>query len=467
MPSFTMTIGGRPRTGETFEVYDPATDEVVDVAPECTSEQLDEAMSAAAAAFPVWRPDATARCEALGLAADVLEGHAAELAALVTSEQGKPLADSRAEVGGAIARFRYAATLKIEPQVLQDDDVATATLERRPVGVVAAIAPWNAPIIIGMAKVAPALAAGNTMVIKPSPFTPLSTLRVGELLREVFPPGVLNVVSGRSGSLGEAIVKHPVPRLIDFTGSTGTGKLVAGAAAPGVKRVILELGGNDPAILLDDVVVEAIAEKVFWSAFANCGQVCVAIKRLYVPESLYDEVVEALGEVARSVVVGPGAEPGTQIGPLNNAGQAKHVDTLVRDAVCNGATPVAGGDYVDGPGNFFEPTVLKGTRDGVAVVDQEQFGPVLPVVSYRSVDDAVARANDTMFGLGGSVWGTDTDRAADVARRLECGAAWVNNHRVLAAHLPFAGRKSSGFGTNAGVEGFHQFTEPQVVWRQK
>lgn len=462
-----MTIGGNTAVAEGFEVVDPATHEVVGLAPDCTPAQLDQAMFEAASAFAPWRRDAEERAVALEKAASVIEEAADELAPLLTAEQGKPLADSRLEVAGAVARFRYASTLRLEPEVLQDDDVATATLERRPVGVVAAIAPWNAPVIIGMAKVAPALAAGNTMVIKPSPFTPLTTLRVGELLRDVFPPGVLNVVSGRDGSLGEAMIKHPLPRLIDFTGSTGTGKLVAATAAPGVKRVILELGGNDPAILLDDVVVEDIAERIFWCAFANCGQVCVAIKRLYVPDSRYSEVVDALAAIARTVAVGPGVEPGTQIGPLNNPAQAKHVDNLVSDALTHGAVAVAGGGYLDRPGNFFAPTIVADVSDGVAVVDQEQFGPVLPVISYKSVNDAVLRANDTLFGLGGSVWGVDTDLATDVARRLECGAAWVNNHRVLAAHLPFSGRKTSGFGTNAGVEGFHQFTEPQVVWRQK
>lgn len=467
MSNFTMTVGGRAATAGGFEVVDPATDEVVGVAPDCTPEQLDEAMASSVGAFPGWRSDPVARSEALSRAADVIEAAAVELAGLLTSEQGKPLPDSRIEVAGAVARFRYASTLTLDDEVLQDDDVATVTLERRPVGTVAAIVPWNAPLVIGMAKIAPALAAGNTVVLKPSPHTPLSTLRVGELLRAVLPAGVLNIVSGRDAELGEAIVRHPAPRLVDFTGSTGTGQRVAAAAAPGVKRIILELGGNDPAILLDDVDVDSVAERIFWCAFANCGQVCVAIKRLYVPQSLYTDVVSALAHIAASVLVGPGAEPGVQIGPLNNPLQAAHVSRLVTDAIARGAKAPAGGGYLDRPGNFFAPTIVSEVSDGTAVVDDEQFGPVLPVVAYESVDDAVVRANHTHFGLGGSVWATDVERAADVARRLECGACWVNNHRVLAAHLPFAGRKSSGFGTNSGTEGFHQFTEPQVVWRQK
>ncbi|HTX64017.1 MAG TPA: aldehyde dehydrogenase family protein [Acidimicrobiales bacterium] len=468
MADYAMTIDGVAVPGtSSFDVLDPATNDVLGQAPECSREQLDEAMSAAANAFPVWSVDATGRGRALEAAADLLDAAVDELAPLLTGEQGKPLADARTELRGGAARLRYASTLRLEPEVLQDDEQAYAELVRRPYGTVAAIAPWNAPVIIAMAKVGPALAAGNTVVLKPSPYTPLTTLRVGELLQEVLPAGVLSVISGSSGELGQAMIEHRVPRMVDFTGSVRTGKAVAAAAAPDLKRVTLELGGNDPAIVLDDADPGEIAEQLFWGAFANCGQVCVAIKRLYVPRASYDGFVDALASVASAVKVGPGLEEGVTMGPLNNVPQLRHVEQLVDDALRHGAVAASGGGRMQGPGNFFAPTVLAGVADGTAIVDDEQFGPALPVIPYDSLDEALARANATHFGLGGSVWAKDVERASDVAGRLACGTAWVNSHRVLASHLPFTGHKWSGYGGNSGIEGFHEFTEGQVVWRKR
>ncbi|MCI3949721.1 MAG: aldehyde dehydrogenase family protein, partial [Acidimicrobiales bacterium] len=285
---------------------------------------------------------------------------------------------------------------------------------RKPLGVVAAITPWNFPVSLASWKIAPALLAGNTMVLKPSPFTPLSSLRIGELLRAALPPGVLNVVSG-GDALGGWMTAHPVPRKISFTGSVATGKRVAAAAAPDLKRVTLELGGNDPAILLDDVDPDAVVDKVFWAAFANNGQVCSAIKRVYVPEALYGRVVDALADRARAVRVGDGAAEGTELGPVNNRPQFERVAELVDDAVRGGARAVAGGSAREGSGYFFEPTILADVSDGTRIVDEEQFGPALPVIAYRDLDDAVERANATHFGLSGSVWSGDPDRGAEVA----------------------------------------------------
>jgi acyl-CoA reductase-like NAD-dependent aldehyde dehydrogenase len=260
---------------------------------------------------------------------------------------------------------------------------------------------------------------------------------------------------------------HPVPRKISFTGSVATGKHVAAAAAPDLKRITLELGGNDPAILLDDVDVEAVAERLFWSAFRNNGQVCSAVKRVYAPAGLYDEVVEALAAVADSVRVGPGSEPGTQLGPLNNAPQQQRVADLVDDAVRRGGEAVTGGARIEGPGFFFQPTILRGVAEGMAVVDEEQFGPVLPVLPYQSVDEALERANGTPFGLSGSVWGTDADRAAAVAEALDCGTAWVNTHLALRPDQPFGGAKWSGIGVENGHWGLDSFTEVKVLHRSR
>ena len=308
--------------------------------------------------------------------------------------------------------------------------------------------------------------AGNTLVLKPSPFTPLSTLKIGELLRDVFPPGVFNVVSG-GDELGAWMTSHPVPRKISFTGSVATGKKVAASAAPDLKRVTLELGGNDPAILLDDVDAADVADRVFRAAFANNGQVCSAVKRVYVPEALYDDVVEAFAAQARSQKVGDGTDPETQLGPINNKPQYERVSELVADAIKGGARAAAGGKPMDGPGYFFEPTILADLTDGTRIVDEEQFGPALPVIPYRDLEDAVERANATHFGLSGSVWSSDPQRAAEVAERLECGTAWANTHLALAPHQPFGGAKWSGLGVENGPWGLYGFTELQVLHRAK
>lgn len=467
MTETTMTIDGREAPTEaTFDVIDPATGAPHAAAPDCTAAQLDAAMESAAKASAEWRSDEAARRQALKQGAEALMAAAGDIAPVLTGEQGKPLGEATMEVFGAAVWFQYYADLEIPRQVIQDDESARVEVVQRPLGVTAAITPWNFPLILAAWKIAPALLAGNTMVLKPSPFTPLSTLRVGEVLREVLPPGVLNVVSGRD-PLGASMTAHAVPRKISFTGSVATGKKVAAAAAPDLKRVTLELGGNDPAIILEDVDVPAIVDKVFWGAFQNNGQVCSAIKRVYVPERLYDDVVQGLAERARAVKVGPGTEEGVQLGPVNNRPQFERVQELVADAVSAGATAVTGGAPIERDGYFFEPTVLAGLSDGTRIVDEEQFGPALPVVSYRDIDEAVERANATHFGLSGSVWGADADRAEAVADRLECGTAWVNTHLALAPHQPFGGAKWSGLGVENGTWGLLGFCEPRVIHRAK
>jgi acyl-CoA reductase-like NAD-dependent aldehyde dehydrogenase len=467
MPDFTMTIDGQAApTAATFDVLNPATNEIYAQAPECSKEQLDAAMESASKAYRDWKADEGARRDALRQAAAVLLGASGDLAPVLTGEQGKPLSDANLEIFAAGMWLQYYADLEVPREVIQDDDSAFVEVVRRPLGVVAAITPWNFPVTLASWKIAPALMAGNTLVLKPSPFTPLSTLMIGELLRDVFPPGVFNVVSG-GDSLGAWMTSHPVPRKISFTGSVATGKKVAAAAAPDLKRTTLELGGNDPAILLDDVDAAEVADRVYRYAFANNGQICSAIKRVYVPEAIYDDVVDALAIHARAAKVGNGADPETQLGPINNRPQYERVSELVADALKGGARAAAGGKPIDSPGNFFEPTILADIADGTRIVDEEQFGPALPVIPYRDVDDAVDRANATHFGLSGSVWSADADRAADIAERLECGTAWVNTHLALAPHQPFGGAKWSGLGVENGTWGLYGFTELQVLHRAK
>jgi acyl-CoA reductase-like NAD-dependent aldehyde dehydrogenase len=467
MSEYTMTIGGAAVTGTgAFDVLNPATNAVHARAPECSRDELEAAISAAEAAFPAWRADEAARREALLAAAKTVKEAAGELGAEITAEQGKPLREAGYEAMAGESWLSYYANLELPRQVIQDDKRAYVEVATRPLGVVAAITPWNFPVSSACMKIAPALAAGNTVVLKPSPFTPLATLRLGELLRSIFPPGVLNVVSG-GDALGAQMTEHPTVRKITFTGSVATGKRVAAAAAPDLKRITLELGGNDPAIVLDDADIDKVADGIFWSSFANSGQICSAIKRVYVPDSLHGALVDALADRARNAVVGDGTEKGTQLGPITTRPQFERVRELVEDALARGGRAAAGGAPQEGPGNFFRPTVLTGVEDGARIVDEEQFGPALPVVPYRDVEDAVERANRTHFGLDGSVWSADPDRAAGVASRLECGTAWINTHLMQGPAQPFGGVKWSGIGVENGPWGLAGFYSLQTLYRSR
>jgi|tagenome__1003787_1003787.scaffolds.fasta_scaffold20989882_9 acyl-CoA reductase-like NAD-dependent aldehyde dehydrogenase len=460
-----MTIDGRvAAAGSTFGVVDPATGEVFADAPECSRDQLGAAMDAATRAGRSWRAAEAGRIEGLHAMADALDKGAEELAGLLTAEQGKPLGAARFEVSETTRWLRAAAALELPAETILDDGTARAELRRRAIGVVAAITPWNYPLLLAGWKLGPALRAGNTVVLKPSPFTPLATLRLGEIVNEVLPAGVVNVVSG-GDDLGAWMTSHPAVGKVSFTGSVATGKKVMTSAADSLKRLTLELGGNDAAIVLDDADPEAIGKGLFWGAFINCGQICAGIKRIYVPEALHDDIVDVLAERARRVRVGPGTQEGVHLGPIQNRPQFDRVRGLVADALSDGASAAAGGAPLDGPGNFFAPTILTGAREGMRIVDEEQFGPAVPVLPYRTLDEAVGRANATRFGLSGSVWGSDLDRATDVAGQLDCGTAFVNDHLALDPGLPFGGSKESGLGVENGHWGLEEFTQLQVVHR--
>ncbi|GAA5053389.1 aldehyde dehydrogenase family protein [Streptomyces similanensis] len=449
-----------------FAVVDPATGEAFDEAPDRRPDELDAVVGRAHAAWRGWRSDPAARTAALRAAADAVEAAGGDLAPLLTREQGKPLAESHAEVARTAARLRYFAELEPGSQPIADGRPVRGEIRWRPIGPVAAIVPWNFPLQLASAKFAPALAAGNTVVLKPSPHTPLATRLLGSVVAAALPEDVLTVVTGRE-PLGARLAAHPGIRHVTFTGSVPTGRAVAERAAASLARITLELGGNDAAILLDDVDVEAVADRLFWAAFRNCGQVCMAVKRVYVPARLHPAVVEALAERARSAVVGPGLEPGTRIGPVNNAEQLARVRRYTDRALADGARAAAGGHRLDGPGYFFAPTILTDVPADSPVVTEEQFGPVLPVLPYGSVDEAVEAANGTGFGLGGSVWGTDLDRAEAVADRLECGTAWLNHHAELSLAQPFAGVKDSGVGVAGGPWGLYGNLQPFVVHRPR
>ncbi|MFJ1598268.1 aldehyde dehydrogenase family protein [Streptomyces sp. NPDC088261] len=447
-----------------FAVLDPATGEPFAEAPDQSPGELDTVVGRAREAWRGWRTDPAARTTALLAAADAVEAAGADLAPLLTREQGKPLAESYGEVDRTAARLRHFADLVPGPQRISDGRPVRSEIRWRPLGPVAAIVPWNFPLQLASAKFAPALAAGNTVVLKPSPHTPLATRLLASVVSSVLPDDVLTVVTGHE-PLGARLAAHPGIRHVTFTGSVPTGRAVARGAAATLSRVTLELGGNDAAILLDDVDVERIADRLFWAAFRNCGQVCMAVKRVYAPARLCSDVVEALAQRAKSAVVGAGLDPGTQLGPVNNAPQLARVESCTARALADGARAVAGGHRLDRPGYFYAPTILADVPPGSPVVTQEQFGPVLPVLPYDNVGEAVEAANSTGFGLGGSVWGTDLDRAEAVADRLECGTAWINHHAELSLAQPFAGVKDSGVGVAGGLWGLYGNLAPFVVHR--
>lgn len=463
MSDFTLTIDGRAVPSErTFDVINPATGAPFAACPDAGESHLDAAVEAAGKAFGDWRQDEAARRKRLNDAARVLAARARDLSETLTREQGKPRRDALYEIMGASRWFGATAGLEIPRSVIQDDAKGRVEVRRRPLGVVAAITPWNYPVILSVWKVAPALLAGNTVVLKPSPHTPLSTLRLGEVLREVFPPGVLNVLSG-GDALGAQMTAHPGVRMISFTGSVATGKRVRAAAVPDLKRVVLELGGNDPALVLPDVDPKAVAEKLFWGAFENNGQVCTAIKRLYAHEAIFHPLVEEMAALSRGVKVGDGMDPATRLGPVNNRPQFERIQALVEESRRMGARVVTGGCPLDGPGYFYPPTLVTDISEAARLVQEEQFGPVLPILPFRDTDDALARANATPFGLGGSVWTADPARGADLAARLDCGVAWVNQHNAVAPDIPIGGRKWSGIGCHNGPQGLEAFSEIQVV----
>ena len=462
MALLKMLINGKLCSGEdSFGVVNPAKAEVFAEAPECGPEQLAKAVEGSAEAFSSWRQDIDVRRNALKRMAEKIQANSDEIAALLAQEQGKPLKNAKQEVMTSSLQIQFAAAAQIPEEVLQDTDQALIKLIRKPYGVVAAITPWNFPISIAMGKVSTALIAGNTVVLKPSPYTPLSTLKIAEVIKDELPPGVLNIISG-SDPLGASLTAHPLVRKIDFTGSVGTGKRVAAAAAPDLKRFTLELGGNDPAIVLPDANPEKIAKSIFWGAFTNSGQVCIAAKRLYVHESIKERLTTELAALADSIKVGDGMEEGTQLGPINNKAQFERVSALVDDAKKSGARVVAGGEAL-GQGYCFQNTILTDLDDNARIVQEEQFGPVLPVLSYTDVDEVINRANSTHFGLGASIWTEDLPQAEKLAERIEAGTTWVNQHLALSPLAPFGGTKWSGIGYIGGKWGIEGATELQVI----
>lgn len=450
------------------EIFDPATGELVGRAPEATAEELEDAVARAKAAQPGWaaRSDQD-RSKALHAAADAIETNAEQLAHLLSREQGKPLngPNARFEVGACVSWLRATAEFSLEPETLVDDDSGKAVLHWRPLGVVGAIGPWNWPMMISIWQIAPSLRQGNTVVIKPSGYTPLSVLALVDVLNSALPADVLIAVPGR-GDLGEKLTKHPDIAKIMFTGSTATGKHIIKNAADTVKRMTMELGGNDAGIVLDDADPKALAEDLFWGAFINTGQTCAALKRLYVPESLYEEVCESLVEVAKNMPMGVGLEEQNVLGPLQNKSQWEIVDRLVKAAKDSGARVLIGGDPEEGATGYFYPTTLVADIDPEnPLVVEEQFGPALPIVKYTDLEQAIEWSNTLNVGLGSSVWSSNPERAEEVASRLVAGSTWINKHGAIDPRVPFGGARESGFGVEFGTHGLKEVSQPHVISR--
>lgn len=467
--TYHMTINGLAVTGNsTFDVINPADKSLLAACPQASLAQVDEAVAAAKAAFPAWAAlDITERREKLLALADALEAKAPEFMQSLTKEQGKPIkgfADmgSGFEFGGTLAWLRATASMDLPIEVIQDNDAARIEVHRKPLGVVGSITPWNYPLLIAVWHVIPALLTGNTVVIKPSENTPLTTLKFVELANEILPAGVLNIVTG-AGEVGAAMSKHADISKIIFTGSTATGKRIMECAAGNLKRLTLELGGNDAAIVLPDADLETIVPKIFATAFINNGQTCAALKRLYVHEDIHDALCEALTGMANSMTTGDGMDENSDFGPLQNEEQFNIVKNLVEDAKANGGNVLCGGEVTDNSGYYYPITLINHVTDGMRVVDEEQFGPVLPIIKFSDVDDAVRRANASENGLGGSVWSSDVAKAQKIASRLECGSAWVNHHAMIQPDAPFGGVKASGFGVEFGEAGLKEFTSIQTV----
>jgi acyl-CoA reductase-like NAD-dependent aldehyde dehydrogenase len=460
-----MLVAGRLIEGEgsPFSVIDPATEVPFATVKAASPAQVDEAVAAAKAAFPAWAALGLAqRRAALAKIAEITKAHHEELASLLLREQGKPMPDAMFEIGATAGMFEYHGHVPNDLLAPTPVPGSEAVLHRVPLGVVAAILPWNYPLALMAFKLPGALLAGNTVVLKPAPTTPLTTLRWAALVAQALPAGVLNVLAD-GGEVGPLLTAHPDVRKISFTGSTATGRQVLRSSAGDLKRVTLELGGNDPAVVLPDADLDAVAGPIFDAAFMNNGQTCAAIKRVYVHASQHDALVRRLAERAEATVVGEGTQPGVKLGPLQNKRQFELVKELLADAVAQGAVVEAGGQPPQPEGYFLRPTILSGVHDGQRIVDEEQFGPVLPVLRYTDLDAVIGRVNDSPYGLGASVWGSDSAALQAVAQRIEAGSVWINKHFPVAPNVPFGGARQSGIGAELGAQGLLEFTQLKVV----
>ena len=463
MANYKLLINGELVDGaSTMEVINPATETVLALCPRADEAQMEAAIQAAKAAFPAWsrRPIAQRRDLLLKLA-DTMDAQQEDLARVLTQEQGKPLGEATTEVLWTALFIRGIASQELPVKILEDNETMRVEQHRLPLGVVGAIIPWNFPLLLMAFKLPAALLAGNTIIIKPAPTTPLATLKIGEIMAGTFPAGVVNVVTDQN-DLGGYLTQHPDVAKISFTGSSATGKKVMASAATSLKRLTLELGGNDAAIVLPGADPASVAQGIFNGAFLNAGQVCIAVKRAYVHESIYDDVVDRLAALAKQVVVGNGLDQGTTMGPIQNRMQYAKLKEFLEIARKDGRI-VAGGEAEGQAGFFIRPTIVADIKNSSRLVQDEQFGPVLPVIKYSDPEEALTSANDSPWGLGGSVWGADREKAREIALRMYSGTTWINKHLDIGPAIPVCGAKQSGMGGELAEEGLLEFTQLHII----
>ncbi|KAJ1306299.1 hypothetical protein OPQ81_010998 [Rhizoctonia solani] len=470
MTEYTHIINGKPVTSQTtLDVQNPATQKKIAEVPVATKEQLDEAVAAARAALPAWSAKSQdQRAQSLEQIAGIIEKNLPEYKQILVSEQGKTLANAEWELGGAILWLRETAKLRLPEKVIVDNDQMKIIERRVPIGVCAGIIPWNFPLMLCIWKLAPALLAGNTLVLKPSPFTPLTTLRFVKDIQAVLPPGVVNVLNG-DDNLGPWITSHPDIDKVSFTGSSETGKKVMASASTGLKRLTLELGGNDPAIILPDVDVAKVVPDVFWAALINNGQTCAAAKRLYVHEKIYDQFCEELAKFAKTVKTGNGADPESQLGPVQNLMQYKKVLSFFEDSKAHGYKFITGGDVNPNPtdGLFIPVSFVDNPPDDSKLVSEEPFGPIVPLLKWSDEADVIKRANNSSLGLAASVWGKDLEAVERVARQIQAGTVCMNELNPATPFSAFGGHKQSGVGVENGMNGLLTYSNIQTFTLKK
>ncbi|GFF89612.1 probable aldehyde dehydrogenase [Aspergillus lentulus] len=451
-------------TPQTRHGINPANRQPNPEVPISTQKDLDRAVDAARHAFRKWsKTSFNERRAVLYAFADRIEANKDALVQLLTQEQGKPLNQSAVEVEMALQWARTLPTIEIPETVIEDTNEHKIIQRYTPLGVCGAIVPWNFPVLLAVGKIIPAVYAGNTVIVKPSPFTPYCGLKLAELAAQCFPPGVVQALSG-GDDLGPMITERPGIDKISFTGSTLTGKHVMASCAKTMKRVTLELGGNDPAIICDDVNVDEVVPKIGILSFLCSSQICMMIKRLYVHEEIYDEFREKLVAFVGLLKVGDGTEPDVFFGPVQNSMQYDKTKNLFGSLSKEGLTTALGGTIQDSAGYFIHPTIVDNPPESSRVVQEEPFAPILPMLRWSDEDDVIARANATDMGLGASVWSRDMTRARRIADQLESGSVWINSHSDVSPRAPSGGHKSSGIGTEWGLNGLTAYCNSQTLW---